>query len=184
MVNLAREGDADRGCNHLLQQTANCALVVDLRPEGSCAEVVLGTNGDLALLLGASHGAAGANSSEGKVTVDTGLDLLGQPAPVGSLEHAAVGDDLTASHPVGGLVARSVRDVKLRGVGRGRAAPESIDTERQPWCDGLQVAGHDHAGDTAVENRGVDGLERGREVGAGVVVLERDHVALRCELDG
>jgi hypothetical protein len=184
VVDLTREGDADRGCDHLLQQAADDALVVDLRPERGGAEVVLGANGDLALLLGAGHGATGTNASEGKVAVNAGLDLLGQSAPVRCLKDAAVGDDLSAGHPVGGLVASSVRDVELGRIGGGGTAPEGVDAERQAGCDCLEVASHDHAGDAALEQRGVHCLERGGEVGAGVVVLERHHVALRCELDG
>jgi hypothetical protein len=33
VVDLTREGDPNRWCDHLLQQTRNLALVVDLRPE-------------------------------------------------------------------------------------------------------------------------------------------------------
>lgn len=183
MVDLAREGDADGLCDHLLQQARHLALVVDLRPERRRTEVILGTERDLTLLLRAAHWPTGTHACKGEVAVDTGLDPLGQLPPVRSLEDTPIRDDLTARHPIGCLVSSCIRDAQLRGICRCRPGPEGVDAEGELGCDGLQVAGHNHACNAAVEDRRVHSLQRGGEVGARVVVLERDHVTLGCELD-
>jgi hypothetical protein len=108
VIDLARKCDTNGRRDHLLHQTRHFALVVDLSPERRLSEVVLGTNANIALLLRPTHGTIGSDSSKSEVAVDSRLDFVGQPAPVRSLQHTTIRNDLPASHPVGSLVSRRV----------------------------------------------------------------------------
>lgn len=108
VVDLARKCDPDRRRNHLLQQARDLALVVDLRPERGLAEIVLGSNCDVAFLLWACHWSSWSNAGKCEVAIDTRLHLISQPAPVRGFQHTAVWDDLSASHPIGCPVSRRI----------------------------------------------------------------------------
>jgi hypothetical protein len=51
----------------------------------------------------------------------------------------------------------------------GRSLPNRLQTEREAGGNGLQIGTDKDTGESAVKNRGVEGLDRGGEVIAGIV---------------
>lgn len=176
MVNVGSKGHHDGRSDTLLQKAAQLALGVDLGSESGHAEIVLGTNGSDTLLLQAAAHQTTGRGDKTEAQVNTSLNLVGQLAPVRSVESSHSSLQLSGGDPVGGLVSGAVRDGTFGTLSQSRALPEGFQTESELRGDGLQVASDVDAGRSTLEERGVEHLERGTEVIAGVFVFELGHV--------
>lgn len=176
MVNVGSKGHHDGRSDALLQKAAQLALGVDLGSESGHAEIVLGTNGSDTLLLQAAAHQTTGRGDEAEAQVNTSLNLVGQLAPVRSVESSHSSLQLSGGNPVGGLVSGAIGDGTFGTLSQSRALPEGFQTESELGGDGLQVASDVDASRSTLEERGVEHLERGTEVIAGVFVFELGHV--------
>lgn len=171
VVQLTSEGHADRRRNDLLEQAANLTLRVDLRAEDGARELILGTKGsDTLLRRSAEHG---VTTSKLQVDINTSLHLVGQTPPVAALK-TALGQKLHAGNPVVTLVLSGVAESRFGTHATAGLLQDTLQTESETGSDGLQVGTNEHSGEAALEYAGVDALDASAEVGAGVVLLERD----------
>lgn len=176
MVNVGSKGHHDGRSDTLLQKAAQLALGVDLGSESGHAEIVLGTNSsDTLLLQAAAHQTAGRGDKT-EAQINASLNLVGQLAPVRSAESSHSSLQLSGGDPVGSLVSGAVGDGTFGTLSQSRALPEGFQTESELGGDGLQVASDVDASRSTFEERGVEHLERGTEVIAGVFVFELGHV--------
>lgn len=173
LVDLTSEGERDGHGNALLEKAANLAGAVNLGAERRGTEVVLGTNGSGTITSRATHHKSSGRGLELKVHVNTGLNTLGQLAPVSGVE-SALGLQLSGTDPVLTLVLGGVGQSSLGASGDGLALPDSLKTKGEIGGDGLQVAADEDTGETTLEARGVEGLEGRGEVTASVVVIDLD----------
>lgn len=184
MVNVSGEGHHDRGGNALFEQTAELALGIDLSAESGHAEIVLGADGGNALLLKTASHQATSGGHQTKTHVNTGLNLLRQPPPVGGIECAGRSLKLSSGDPIVGLVATAVGRDALGALTERGTLPEGLHSEGELGGDRLEEATNVDTGNTALKGGRVDHLERGAEVVAGVLVLELGHVlVVRSDLD-
>lgn len=171
LVNLTSEGQRDGHGDALLEKAADLAGAVDLGAEGGGAEVVLGTDSSGAIAAGATHHHGGGVGSKLEVHVDTGLDALGQLAPVGGSK-GALGLQLGGTDPVVSLVLGAVGQSSFGTSVQALALPDGLETESEAGSDGLEVATDEDTGQTALEAGGVEGLQGSREIIASVVIVE------------
>lgn len=176
MVNVGSKGHHDGRSDTLLQKAAQLALGVDLGSESGHAEIVLGTNGSDTLLLQAAAHQTTGRGDKAEAQVNTSLNLVGQLAPVRSVESSHSSLQLSGGDPVGGLVSGAVRDGTFGTLSQSRALPEGFQTESELRGDGLQVTSDVDASRSTLEERGVEHLERGTEVITGVFMFELGHV--------
>jgi len=173
MIHISGEGHHDRGSNALLKHAAELALGVDLSTEGRHAEIVLGTEGGDALLGRATH--HGGSRINGNGHVNTGLNLLTQTLPVGSVE-STLSLQLGAGDPVLRLVATNVRDGGIRALGKPGALPNGLQTEGELRGDGLKILANEDTGQATLKEGRVKGLDSRSEIGATVFVLKLGHI--------
>lgn len=171
VVQLTSEGHADRRRNDLLEQAANLTLRVDLCAEDGARKLVLGTESSDALLRRGAH--HGVTTSELQVDINTSLHLVRQTPPVAALK-TTLGQELHAGDPVVTLVLSGVAKSRLGTHATAGLLQDTLKTERETGSDSLEVGTNEHSGEAALEYAGVDALDASAEVGAGVVLLERD----------
>ena len=182
MVHISGKGNLDWWRNALLPQAAELSGRVDLCAESRHAEIVLDTEvGDTLLAWSTHHWVA---TSKSEVEVNTGFKLLGESSPVGGAQ-SSLCLELGAGNPVRALVLGAVRDGGLWSLVDGCALPDTLESESEGWSDRLEVRADEDTGESTINDRWLDGLDGGGEIGSGVLVVELGHrLSLTwCDLD-
>lgn len=173
LVDLTSEGERDGHGDALLKQTADLTGAVNLGAERRGTEIVFGTNGSGTITSRSAHHKSSRGGLELEVHVNTGLNALGQLAPVSGVE-SALSLQLGGTNPILTLVLGGVGQSSLGAGGNALSLPNSLETKSQAGSDGLKITADEDTGEATFEARGVEGLEGSREITAGVVVINLD----------
>lgn len=188
MVNLSSNKEGESRSEPLFEVHANFARAVNLSPESSHPEVVLGSQSCQSLPLGrAQHGLR----SEDGLEVKGNVNLVGKLLVVSSLD-VAIRLEMAGSYPAGdegGRKARGGRGKGCNGVGQGGQLGDvrgcgledggfgildhSLETKRKSGRDGVKEGSHVDTG--KVKEVGVDGFPGEGVVVSNVVMFELNH---------
>ena len=171
LVNFTGKCKGNRHRYPLLQQAADLTSAVDLSTERRSAEVVLGSDGGCTVFARTTHHSCSRVGSELKVHVNTGFNTLGQLPPVRGSEDT-LSLELSAGNPVASLVSAAVGKRSFGTSAHALTLPDSFETKSQAGCDGLQVASDENSGQTTIQERWVEGLDRCREIVTSVVIVK------------
>lgn len=182
LVNLSSKGQRDGHRYPLLEQAAELSVAVNLGTESRGAEVVFGTEGGGAVSARSTHQGSSRTGSELEVHIDTSLNPLRQLLPVGR-GNDTLGLQLRSCDPVLSLVLRAVRERSFRTSVKTLSLPHCLETESETGGYGLKVASDENSGKTAFQEGWVESLERRREIGSSVVVIDLQETLCRSGHD-